>query len=70
MILWIKNRYFLISDNSKKQKISDYFHGIFMEFIKIPWNIAKKNFCRLRGKIIFKLSIIKNKLHNINKQNF
>jgi hypothetical protein len=43
----------LISDNSKNREFRTSLSWNFINSTKIPWNMTKKNFCRLRGKIIF-----------------
>jgi hypothetical protein len=43
----------LISDNSKNRKFRTSLSWNFINSTKIPWNITKKIFCHLRGKIIF-----------------
>ena len=70
MRLWIKVLTILISNNSNNMKFRTNFHGIFMDFIKIPWKSIKipcnieKNFLPLTRQL---LKYYKNKLHNINK---
>jgi hypothetical protein len=44
---------------SKNRKFQTSLSWNFINSTKIPWNMTKKNFCRLRGKIIFYASIIK-----------
>ena len=60
MILWTKVLIILISSNSNNMKFRTNFHGIFMDFTKVPWksikipcNIVKKIFAAYAAILIF-----------------